>query len=434
MIKARTGKITLIFIGLCIFLFAQPDFAQKKPVPVDLSYVLSKLSSDKSRPAEKINQKLIAEIRKRKVDFALDPEDEETIKKTGGNDLLIQTIDENASEKVKEHLRNAMYDPSCGDKKRDPQCTESLLKIGKQFIRVFANDPDYEAQVQYLKHSIPRMEEKIAKYKLELDSNQNYNKFNREFKDKNWKGLFEAGAEILKREPEFVDVSLVLAGVGFDNLTDKSIDPEQVVYYAEKSIELLEAGKASSEKYGVYQYQYKTEEFPDGRVNALGWMNYIAGHVKYFRLDQKAGAVPFFYGSTKYESKAKGFAVTYKIIGEFYLEKLADPDQSARKNFFLDRAIDAYARALHFARTDPSVKKSEMEKISDKLQKLLTSRFGKEMSGDFDLRKFTSETAAKPMPDPTNSLINFFLRKAGAEQPFLTCHFCYVFLFFLKTH
>lgn len=68
---------------------------------------------------------------------------------------------------------------------------------------------------------------------------------------------------------------------------------------------LLENDKKSfTENYGVLNYSFKTKEFPDGKANALGYMNYIIGCIKYFYLNQKKEAVTYFQKSLRYKSKS----------------------------------------------------------------------------------------------------------------------------------
>lgn len=169
--KNYTFKLFLIFTFLFVFLTAQQFKAQERSDFINLNYILSKLMSE---PAWEINQNLIEEIREQKVDFILTSEDEGRLKKSGANDLLIKTIDENASEKVKEEIVQKVFNSveGCNKSGLSSKQKEHLIKYGKQFIRVFSNDSEYEPQVKYLKKAIPQLEKVFAEYTQHQELNK----------------------------------------------------------------------------------------------------------------------------------------------------------------------------------------------------------------------------------------------------------------------
>ena len=162
--KNHTCKIILIFIALVVFLNAQQLQAQENNV--NLNYIFSKLTSQTDKSTEEINTELIKEISKRKVDFILSLEDEESLKNSGANNLLIGTIDENASEETKQEFIQkfnsfmGVCDKNCAAYRN--QHFEQLNQLGKQFIRVFSNVPEYELQVAYLKNSYSKNGKRIC--------------------------------------------------------------------------------------------------------------------------------------------------------------------------------------------------------------------------------------------------------------------------------
>lgn len=154
-------KTGLIFIGLLIFLTAQIQIqGQDKTDHINLNYILSKLTftSRISKSTEQINEELIKEIQERKVDFVLTSKDEEELIKANANDLLIKTIDKNASDETKENLKQIIYS-TLGE---HPQNTERRIELGKQYIRVFEDNLDYKVQIEYLKKAIPALEKKTC--------------------------------------------------------------------------------------------------------------------------------------------------------------------------------------------------------------------------------------------------------------------------------
>ena len=180
------------------------------------------------------------------------------------------------------------------------------IEAAKEYIKKYSGNAEDKEIIDYLIKVIPEIEKTICCVYPEPDTSRYY-KFDNSLKNKKWNDLFDAGAEILKTEPEFVDVTLVLASVGFDIAVKESKREylNQTLNYAEKSIYLLENDKASpTGNYGAFDYSYKTKEFPDGKANALGYMNYIIGYIKYFYLNQKDEAIPYFQKSLNYKSKS----------------------------------------------------------------------------------------------------------------------------------
>ena len=132
--KNHTYKISLIFIALFVFLNALQLQAQENNV--NLNYIFSKLTSQTSKSSEEINTELIKEISSRKVNFVLTSENEETLKKLGATGLLIGTIDENASEKVREQLRKKMYSISCDGCSHNEQSEQKQIQTAKTMRNV----------------------------------------------------------------------------------------------------------------------------------------------------------------------------------------------------------------------------------------------------------------------------------------------------------
>ncbi len=421
--KNQTFKLFLIFTGLFVFLTAQNTPAQERSEYIDLNYILAKLTftSRISKSTEQINDELIKEIRERKVDFVLVNEKEKEIEKAGGNELLIKTIHENPQKEIKAAFDEnaALYQQYLDNYKGNIEQKKIAIKAGKEYIEKYGDDADFKPQIEYLKKAILELENIVNCCEPDIDPKY-YREFDQAFKNKNWDDLFETGAKILDREPEFVDIALVLASVGFDSLVENKDKTflRQTLYYAEKSIKLLESG-AKSERYGVFEYEYKTKEFPDGRANALGWMHYFIGYIKHFHFSQREQAVSYLYKSITYKSETRERPIIYVLIGEFYqnelfrleqqekrqIESYPDntPERDAKTNALLDRAIDAFARAYFAAKSEPETDKKTLQIIFDKLQELLKMRDKNKSTFDFD--KLISNIIAKPMPDPADGII-----------------------------
>lgn len=298
-----------IVATVCAFLFVfliahQVQAQQEKPLNLqDIRNTLVIRSSINVK-TEELNEQLITEIRKRKVNFILTSEDEVALKKVGGNNLLIKIIRENLPKKLEEQI--ILYKNFTDNYAGNSRQRKIALEAAKEFVKRYSDDESVKEIIEYFIKIIPQLD---AIVNCCIDPlNPNYDKFDNSLKAKNWDDLFEAGTEILKNRPEFFDVTLVLASAGFDNTKEelnRNKYLEQTLYYAEKSIELLQNDKSSKPgNYGAYQYSYKTKEFPDGNSNALGYMNYIIGYIKYFYLNQKDEAFSYFQKSLQYKSQS----------------------------------------------------------------------------------------------------------------------------------
>ena len=174
----------------------------------------------------------------------------------------------------------------------------------------------------------------------------------------------------------------------------------------------------NGKNYGALDYQYKTEKFPDGRENALGWMNYIVGFMKFYRFNQQSEALPYLYKAIQYNSETKEMADIYRIFGGIYYDRIVILDQerlrllqknseadtseiSKEINLLLDRTIDAYARAYDTAKKNPKSDKTEIKTIYDQLQELIKNCATK-TNCRMIFEKLISTIIAKPMPAPIN--------------------------------
>ena len=145
-------------------------------------------------------------------------------------------------------------------------------------------------------------------------------------------------------------------------------------------------------------YQYETKDFPNGKENALGWMNYIIGYIKNFRQNKRDEAIPYFYKAAQYESQVKNSLELYRAIGDWYVERAENVEsKSTVKNAYLERAIDAYARAYNFA-NDFKFDKSKTN-LYNKLELLFVSRYGNKTDVKSKIEEFASGVTNKPLPE-----------------------------------
>lgn len=323
--KAKFYRITTISLcfGFFVFLIGQQKVNAQQEKHLSFNDVISKLTftSRINKTTQEINEQLISDIQKRGVNFILDSDDEESLKKAGANDSLIRTIKKNLPKEIKEKLvsvkeKESLYKKFTDNYAGTLEQKKIALEAAKEFVKRYSNDEDIKVLIDYFVKAIPQLEKIIDCCEPDI-RNKYYEKFNNSLKTNKWDDLFEAGAEILRSEPDFVDVMLVLASVGFNSATEESNQKylDQTLYYAEKSIEVLEKNERSrTNLYGVYQYSYKTKDFSDGKANALGHMNYIIGYIRYFYLNQKDEAISYFQKSLNYKSQSNELVRKLRLL------------------------------------------------------------------------------------------------------------------------
>lgn len=307
---------------------------------------------------------------------------------------------------------------------------EIAVKAGKDYIAKYAACPDDKPIVDYLNTNIPGMEADIAKAKKGVETKALYDRFNTATTGKKVADIFSSGKEILAQKPDFLDVNIVLASAGFDQaFANPPIDTynNDTINYSKAVIQKIEAGTPSETgNYGALTYSYKNKDYPDGKSNTLGWMNYNIGYILYYRQgkdspDKKKEALPYLYKATQYASFNQKNPFLYQTIGAWYLDEAIkidtkrkeaiktagdkDTDETlamlADQKGYADRAIDAYARAYKFAKDDPKQKKDYQDGLYAKLKQLYEFRYDGKITG---IDEFVASVQSKPLPDPSTPI------------------------------
>lgn len=327
------------------------------------------------------------------------------------------------------------------DKVQDLAKQEIAVKAGKQYIEKYgecAADKDF---VQYLKDNLPGIEKGIAdakkaqEVKIKAEATQAlFTRFDTAVRGTNGKAnapeVYASGKEIVAGDPNFLDVIIVLGSVGFDQaILPTPVDTynEDTIQYAKMAIQKLEANTPSKTgNYGVLQYAYKNKDYPDGKSNALGWMNYNIGYITYYRQGKdnpakKKEALPYLYKATQYTSFNQKNPFLYQTVGAWYLDEAIkidkdrkvkitaagdkDTDETlamlAMQKGYADRAIDAYARAYKFAKDDKNSKKDYTDNLSARLKELYVFRYDGKTVG---IDEFVATVQSKPLPDPSAAI------------------------------
>lgn len=333
--------------------------------------------------------------------------------------LLFSTI-VSAQESECDQLYNESFVPNY--RSRELPKLKLAIESGKQLIEKCSSEEAYKEPIEFVKKQLPRME---RNYRFSL-SIETFNEAVKDSKNPKPDEAFASAKEILTIDPNFpqaLDIMLTLASIGLDQaIAGNRKYNAETIRYAKEAIQKLEANTPSKD-YGLWGYVYKTKEFPDGRSNALAWMNYTIGYIMFYHQDLKKDAVPFLYKAIQHNSNVRKRPEVYEAIGDFYRDeynrlddertetakRLQEETNEEVKKQLLERAkeilalqkgyaermIDAYARARENAGTDQRYKESLYETI-----KILYSvRFDGKKEG---VDQYITSLITKPMPDPTS--------------------------------
>lgn len=226
---------------------------------------------------------------------------------------------------------------------------EKAVVLGNEYLGKCGDLKDQETVKDYVTKQIPKIEKTIKEI---LDPFPDVNQF------KNKKDYaFAIGKRIVRENSDGdIDISLILASIGFDNATANPPNDEyneDAITFAKIALQSLNKNISSGTgNYGAFGYIYKTKECPDGKLNATGWMNYIIGYIMFVRQKQIYESLPYLYQATQIGCETKNIAEIYRLIGNYYVEEFKKLNNSHSENKALqggyaNRMLDAYARAYN---------------------------------------------------------------------------------------
>lgn len=290
--------------------------------------------------------------------------------------------------------------------------------VAKPYLDEFEKDNDqYGAFVR-------KQYDAYVKAKEVNDRNERFNTSIKDPNSVNADTAYSSGREILAENPDLIDVPIVLASIGFDKaIANPPVDKynNDAINNAKLVIQKIEAGKPSvTGNYGVFSYSYKTKDFPDGKNNTLGWMNYIIGYIMYNRLDQKKAALPYLYKASQLNSATKNIPDIYQAIGNYYVDEFIRLDKErvakieaagnvdteetkqllALQRGYADRALESFARAYKIAGNDPKIK-AYKDSLLSRAKELYAIRYNNDMSG-FDT--YLASVTNQPFTNPTTAV------------------------------
>jgi hypothetical protein len=186
--------------------------------------------------------------------------------------------------------------------------------------------------------------------------------------EKNFAEAYTTGAKILADEPDYLRAQIDLGYAGYLAASAKNETYNtQALGYAKKAIQLIESGKTPTE-WAPFK----------GKDDTLAYLNYAVGFLTLKNNPNEA--IDSLLKAAQYESDIKRTPSTYyflavayesgpyKTMSAAYQTEFANkPETPASKaaleklNVVIDRIIDAYARAIASAGTDPKTEASRKE-------------------------------------------------------------------------
>lgn len=294
---------------------------------------------------------------------------------------------ENSLETLYENYKTAKKSP-CGERNK-------AIVIGKRIIELSADDADNQAVIEFIRKDFPKIEEQDRK--CERSSS-----YDRDYKNKNWRGFFAVSKEIITEEGDSrlaLDVMLTLTAIGFDLAAYEKNNAynSETVFYAKKALELIESGVRTQKSWGTFE-SYETKS------KALGWLNYTIGYISYFRFKENKKAIPYFYQAAQYDMEFKNDAFIYQAVAIYYFDKEAVMASSLAVNDFIAKANTA---ANPFddgfgATAKETAKRNEITALYKKLVDLYNMRYNLEQGENVTgLADYVQKIINRPLVDPS---------------------------------
>lgn len=334
--------------------------------------------------------------------------------------------------------------------KNDIPSLEAAVAAGKAFLEKWGACEGWKDQVAFVKPWIPRVEKKIEG----LKDGPMFDGFDKAVIADNIEGIYSFGKQILAKYPQNHNIKYVMAVVGIQDVA-KAVQAKTTSKYASDSLNyskaLFEPIKSGSLQFdrklkdgtpsiGVLKHETNKEE-------ALSRLAYTIGFVNYYGLNNKKGALAQYYEVTQMAGFFKNYAPVYVTISDYYrdeaenigkeivtltneynalvdkVKNLPSGEASAEEakrldgeikakdvqikakealyNGYVERAMDALARAHKVAKDATPAEKTYKDALYKDLQAMYNRRFPSKPAG---LNEWVATTTARPLPDPTSAV------------------------------
>ena len=280
------------------------------------------------------------------------------------------------------------------------------IEIYKRFFDNHANNPAvaYQAAKDYLAKYTKDKDQYVdylSKWVMAYDRDERKRKLPGLINEKNFAEAYATGAKILSDEPNNLRAQIDLGYAGYLAASAKNESYNtQALGYARQAIQAIESGKAPTE-WAPFK----------GKDDTLAYLNYAVGYLTLKTAPDQS--IDSLLKAAQYESDIKKTPSTYYFLAVAYESGLYKPmaktyqDQFAGKpespeskaaleklNVVMDRIVDAYARAIAAAGTDPKTAASRKEWLTQ-----MTTYYKFRHDGnDAGINEFIAAALKKPLP------------------------------------
>jgi tetratricopeptide (TPR) repeat protein len=301
-----------------------------------------------------------------------------------------------------------------------------LVTLGARQSVVFGQETDDPVKIQIYKRFVDnRTDNPGAAYQAAKDYLQKYQKdkdqytdyltkwvmfYEREDRKRQLPGLinekkfdeaYRTGARILTDEPDYLRAQIDLGYAGYLAASAKNETYNtDALSYARKAIQAIESGKTPTEwapfkgKDDTLAYLHYAVGFLTLKTNPTEAIDSLLKAARY-ESDIKKTPSTYYFLAVAYESGPyKTMSTAYQTN---YANKPETPESKAaleKLNVVMDRIIDAYARAIAAAGTDPKTEQSRKEWMTQ-----LSNYYKFRHDGsDAGINEFIAAALQKPLP------------------------------------
>ena len=320
---------------------------------------------------------------------------------------------------------------------------------GKEFLEKWGACESWKEQVAFVKPWIPRVDRKIE----DAEFGPTFARFDKGVDTDNFDEIYAAGKLILAKYPDNHNVKYTMAVVGAPEVA-KAVQAKTTSKYAADSLnyskavyDQLKGGLELKNKLPDGKPSIGVRKTETSKEEALSRLVYTIGFVNYYGLNNKKAALPQYYEVTQIPGYFKSYAPVYVTISDYYrdeaenigkeivtltkeyntlvdtVKKLPAGEASAAEatrldgeikakdaqikakealyNGYVERAMDALARAYKAAKDTTPAEKTYKDALYKDLTALYNRRFPTKPTG---LNDWVSAATAKPLPDPSSTV------------------------------
>lgn len=287
-----------------------------------------------------------------------------------------------------DQVKADLYKKFTDNRKTNPQ---AAYDAAKEYLQKYPNDDDQIAQ--YLKKWAAAYEKEARKLKVPQLL----------YTDKNFAEAYSTGRQVLADEPDDLTTLIDLGYGGYlASLAKNDSFNADALTDAKRAIQLIESGK-SPDSWAPFK----------GKDDTLAYLYYTVGFLNLKNSPNEA--IPALIRAASFNSELKTTPSTYYFLAAAYeagpyLKQSADykaqfegkPESDASKlalanlNQVIDRAIDAYARAVAASGNDPKNATNKAEWMT-RLTSLYKFRHN---NSDAGLNEFIASSIKRPLPPP----------------------------------